>query len=115
PPDAAALAGRCHRPPPPAAETPPDYLAVHSASNGCDAAGVQPYFKKRPTCRGEIELTMPRRLASAASSLGVQCVTGRPESSGGSQASARICVTCSAENFGTAPGRGASERTSTTA
>ena len=39
---------------------------------------------------------MPRWMASATSSRGVQCVTGRPPSPGGSHATAMICASCSA-------------------
>ena len=35
---------------------------------------------------------MPRFTASSASSRGVQCVTGRPDFSGGSQATAKILL-----------------------
>jgi hypothetical protein len=55
---------------------------------------------------------MSRLRASSASSLWVQCVIGRPERSEGSQAQARICVTCSGVNLPGLPLRGASLRTS---
>jgi hypothetical protein len=47
-----------------------------------------------------------------ASSFGVQCVTGIPRSFGALQASAMICVNCSAENFGGTPLRSSSAITS---
>ena len=55
---------------------------------------------------------MPCRIASMASSFGVQCVTGIPRSFGALQASAMICVNCSAENFGGTPLRSSSAKTS---
>lgn len=54
--------------------------------------------------------TMPRLIASSASSSLVQCVTGRPESAGSSQAKAMIWATASAENVSGAPERGASSK-----
>src|SRR5204863_8891732 len=69
--------------------------------------------KKRPTVRAEMRETMPRWTASAANSAGVQWVTGRPDSAGGSQASARIWQICSALKVGGAPARGASANTTT--
>ena len=44
----------------------------------------------RSTCLREIVSTMPRLMTSSASSCGVQCVTGRSLSSGGSQATAMV-------------------------
>jgi hypothetical protein len=58
---------------------------------------------------------MPRRIASSANSVGVQCVTGRPDCSGGSQAMAKRETICSGVNFGFVPARGSSESTSVTA
>jgi len=58
---------------------------------------------------------MPRLITSSASSLGVQCVTGRPHCSGGSQATTRICVICSGVKVGVTPGRGSSDNVSITA
>ena len=55
---------------------------------------------------------MPRLMTSLPSSLGVQCVTGRPLFSGGSHATARIAATCSAVNLPGQPGRGKSLNTS---
>ena len=49
---------------------------------------------------------MLRLTTSSANSLGVQCVTGRPLASGSSQATAKICVTCSAVNLPGEPLRG---------
>ena len=49
--------------------------------------------------------TMLRCITSSASSLGVQWVTGRPLSSGTSQATPMICVSCSAVNVEGVPGR----------
>lgn len=54
-------------------------------------------------CLTEIDGTMPCRIASRANSFGVQCVTGTPRSFGALQASATICVNCSAENVGGTP------------
>ena len=51
---------------------------------------------------------MPRLTTSSASSWAVQWVMGRPDFSGGSQATARIWVTCSGVNLPGAPGRGSS-------
>ena len=53
---------------------------------------------------------MPRVMASAASSGGVQCVTGRPDAPGCSQASAMIEQITSALNFTGVPERGSSEK-----
>src|SRR5207248_2977100 len=69
--------------------------------------------KKRPTVRAEMRGTMPRWTASAANSAGVQCVTGRPDAAGGSQASARSWQICSALKAGGAPARGASFNSAT--
>jgi len=66
----------------------------------------------RSTCLREIVSTMPRLMTSSASSCGVQCVTGRSLSSGGSQATAMICVSCSAVKVGGPPWRGSSARSS---
>lgn len=54
---------------------------------------------------------MPRFTASSASSRGVQCVTGRPDFSGGSLATARICAICSVVNLPPQPARGRSPST----
>src|SRR6266545_5621078 len=70
--------------------------------------------KKRSTCRGEMLSTMPRLMASRASSGGVQCDTGSPLSEGGSQASAMIPATCSGLNFAGAPLRASSINTAIT-
>jgi hypothetical protein len=59
----------------------------------------------------EIDSTIRCRTASMANSFGVQCVTGNPKSFGGRQASARICVNCSAENLGGTPHRSPSAMT----
>ena len=53
---------------------------------------------------------MPRLTTSSASSWPVQWVMGRPDLAGGSQATARIWVTCSGVNLPGAQGRGSSER-----
>jgi hypothetical protein len=58
-----------------------------------------PPFRTRSTCLGEMDSTIPRCITSSASSLGVQWVTGRPLSSGTSQATAMICASCSAVTF----------------
>ena len=58
---------------------------------------------------------MPRSTASPASSRGVQCVTGRPDFSGGSQATAKICAIGSAVNLPPQPARGKSPSTPATA
>lgn len=63
-------------------------------------------------CLWEIDGTMFCRTASRANSFGVQCVTGIPNAFGSLQASAMICVSCSAENFAGTPGRSSSARTS---
>lgn len=55
---------------------------------------------------------MPRLITSSVSSRGVQCVTGRPEFSGGSHATARIWAICSAVNVPPQPARGKSPRAS---
>ena len=55
---------------------------------------------------------MPRRMTSSVSSRDVQCVTGRLDFSGGSQATARICAICSAANVPPHPARGKSPSTS---
>lgn len=54
---------------------------------------------------------MPHLIASSASSWGVQCVTGRPDSWGSSQATAMIWAICSGSNTLGAPGRGSSAST----
>ena len=54
---------------------------------------------------------MPRFTASPASSRGVQCVAGRPDFSGGSQATAKIWAICSAVNLPPQPARGKSPST----
>ena len=59
----------------------------------------------------EIEAAMPRRMTSSVSSRGVQCVTGRPDFSGGSQATAKICAIGSAVNLPPQPARGKSPST----
>ena len=51
---------------------------------------------------------MPRWITSSVSSWAVQWVMGRPDFSGGSQATAKIWVTCSGVNLPGAPGRGSS-------
>ena len=76
---------------------------------------MPPSFKKRPTWRAEIDSTRRRCWTSSASSRGVQCVTGRSLSSGGSQATARIWVICSGVNLPGQPGRGRSRRSSSIA
>jgi len=58
--------------------------------------------------------TMPRLIASRATSAPVQWLTGNPLSLGFSQASAMMSVTCSGVNVVGAPGRGRSDNTSTT-
>ena len=62
---------------------------------GCRAASR----RKRLTWDVEIDVTMPRLTTSSASSWAVQWVMGRPDFAGGSQATARIWVTCSGVNF----------------
>ena len=47
-----------------------------------------PPLRMRSTCLGEMVSTIPRSMTSSLSSLGVQWVTGRPLSSGTSQATA---------------------------
>ena len=64
---------------------------------------------------GEIDATMPRWITSSVSSWAVQWVIGRPDFSGGSQATAKIWVTCSGVNLPGAPGRGSSPRTASMA
>jgi hypothetical protein len=59
--------------------------------------------------------TMPRLMTSSASSRDVQCVTGRPDFSGGSQATARISAIWSAVNVPPHPARGKSLNTSSIA
>jgi hypothetical protein len=59
----------------------------------------------------EIDGTMPRRMTSSANSLAVQWVIGRPDFSGGSQATARMATICSGGNLPGGPGRGSSPRT----
>lgn len=54
---------------------------------------------------------MPRLSTSSVSSRDVQCVTGRSEFSGGSQATARIDAICSAVNLPPQPARGKSPST----
>ena len=51
---------------------------------------------------------MPRCWTSSANSVGVQCVTERPLSAGGSQATASSWAICSAVNLPGHPGRGKS-------
>src|SRR4051794_22805523 len=48
---------------------------------------------------------MPRAITSAVSSRTVQWVIGRPDFAGGSQATAKIRVTCSGVNLPGAPAR----------
>ena len=55
--------------------------------------------------------TRPWRIASSASSGGVQAVMGRPSCSGGRQARFTISTICSAVNVAGAPGRGISANT----
>ena len=62
-----------------------------------------------------MDTTIPRLTTSSVSSLTVQWVMGRPDFSGGSQARAKIWVTCSGENSAGAPGRGSSLRTASMA
>ena len=54
-------------------------------------------------------------MTSSASSRDVQCVTGRPDLSGGSQATARINAIWSAVNVPPHPARGKSLNTSSMA
>jgi hypothetical protein len=65
-------------------------------------------FHNRPTVRGDMVETRPRLMTSAANSLGVQGVTGRPERSGASQATAMSWQRCAAVNVAGRPQRGAS-------
>ncbi len=58
--------------------------------------------------------TIPRWMISSASSRFVQCVMGRPASSGFSQANASIRQICSALIRAGAPGRGRSSKRSST-
>ena len=58
--------------------------------------------------------TIPRLIASRATSAGVQWLTGNSLSGGFSQASATIAVSCSGENLPGAPGRGASDKAAKT-
>ena len=57
---------------------------------------------------------MPRLTTSSANSVGVQCVTGRSDSAGGSQATTMIWHSCSAVNVAGAPGRGWSAKAACT-
>lgn len=57
---------------------------------------------------------MARLTTSSANSLGVQCVTGRPDSAGGSQATAMIWHSCSAVKVAGVPGRGWSAKVACT-
>ncbi len=94
-------------------------------SLGVLGVGVQPVpaavrleggpLKKRPTWRTEIEGTIPRATTSSANSVGVQCVTGRPESAGGSQATARMRAIWSGANVPGHPDLGWSLRMSSMA
>jgi hypothetical protein len=52
--------------------------------------------------------TIPRCMTSSANSLGVQCVTGRPDRSGASQATAMIWHSGAGVNVAGRPQRGAS-------
>jgi len=76
-----------------------------------DAVSSLLLFKKRPTRRGEMLRTMPRLITSAANSRGVQCVTGRPQSAGASQATATIWHSCSGVKVAGRPRRGVSRNT----
>ena len=62
--------------------------------------------------REEIDVTIPRFIASSAISRCVQCVIARPLSGGASQASAMIAQICSVVNVGGVPERGASDNRS---
>jgi len=75
---------------------------------------VRFFFKKRPTERCDIRSTMPRFIASSASSCWLQWVTGRSLSAGRSQASATIAQICSAVIRAGAPQRAASLKRSAT-
>lgn len=63
--------------------------------------------KHRPTVRGDMVETRPRLMTASANSLGVPCVTGRPDSSGASPATAMIWPSCAAVNVAGRPQRGA--------
>lgn len=54
-----------------------------------------PLFSRRAAWRAEIRSTIPRRMISAASSVVLQWLIGRPDSPGASHASAIIRQTCS--------------------
>jgi hypothetical protein len=56
--------------------------------------------------------TIFRFTTSSRSSALVQCVIGRADFSGGSQANTKICVTCSAVNVPGQPDRGATRNVS---
>src|SRR5450631_4089469 len=90
-----------------------DHRLVGSASSACDGVAKRSPFKKRSTVRGEMVVTMPRFMASSASSRGVQALTGRSTVIGCSQASAMICMYCSKVKVPGAPERRSSvKRTS---
>src|SRR5688500_13377264 len=67
-----------------------------------------PLFNSRAACRGEIASTIPRRTISAANSVVLQWLIGRPDAPGASQASATIRPTCSGVIRAGVPERGAS-------
>src|SRR5919199_1673893 len=67
-----------------------------------------PLFSSRAAWRGEIGVTMPRRWISAANSVLLHWLIGRPDAPGASQANATIRATCSGVIRAGAPQRGAS-------
>src|SRR5215208_1675171 len=67
-----------------------------------------PLFNRRAAWRGEIVSTMPRRTISAANSVVLHWLIGRPDALGASQASATIRATCSGVIRAGVPERGAS-------
>jgi hypothetical protein len=71
-----------------------------------------PFLSTRAACRGEICLTIPRRITSSAISRPVQWLIGRPF--GCWQAIATMWQVCSAVISDGRPGRGTSESRSTT-
>src|SRR5918992_3944382 len=64
-----------------------------------------PLLRSRAAWRGEIVSTMPRRTISAANSVVLHWLIGRPDSPGASHASAMIRQTCSGLIRAGVPGR----------
>src|SRR5262245_44877260 len=73
-----------------------------------------PLFRRRAAWRGEIVSTMPRRTISAANSVVLHWLTGRPDALGASQANATIRATCSGVIRAGVPDLGASPSRSAT-